>query len=132
MVKRTKKMSSGYVVFPARSEDVDYKRILDRGSAVLHAAAYRESVPCAQFETFSLAAHFQVPPHNVDDLIVRMAVHRSSPPFHHPVLGEKKLVVICKHAAREARFRIRFLALVPYRPTTIGQIFFFRFLLVPL
>src|SRR5260370_1187760 len=104
MVKRTKKMSSGYVVFPARSEDVDYKRILDRGSAVLHAAAYRESVSCAQFETFSLAAHFQVSPHNVDDLIVWVAVHRSSPPFRHAVLGEKELVVICKHACRRGPF----------------------------
>src|SRR5258708_35805446 len=115
MVKRTKKMSSDYVVFPARSEDVDYKRILDRGSAVLHAAAYRESVPCAQFETFSLAAHFQGSPHNVDDLIVRMAVHRSSTPFHHAGVGEKKPVFIRKHAAREARCRIRFLGLVAYR-----------------
>src|SRR5258708_34485678 len=98
MVKRTKKMSSGYVVFPARSEDVDYKRILDRGSAVLRAAAYRESVPCAQFEIFPLAAHFQVSSHNVDDLIVRMAVHHSSPPFHHAVLGENALVVVRTHA----------------------------------
>src|SRR6266446_2058177 len=131
MVKRTKKMSSGYVVFPARSEDVDYKRILDRGSAVLHAAAYRESVPCAQFETFSLAAHFQVSPHNVNDLIVRMAVHRSSPPFHHAMLGEKKLIVIRTHAAREAGFRIRFLGLVARRHNKVGISFVLRFHLVP-
>jgi hypothetical protein len=33
---------------------------------------------------------------------VRMAVRRSSPSFHHLVLGEKKLVVIGQHATCEA------------------------------
>jgi hypothetical protein len=40
--------------------------------------------------------------HNVDNLIVRMAMHRSNPAFHHVVLGEKKLVVVGEHATREA------------------------------
>src|SRR5882757_3354741 len=47
------------------------------------------------------------------------------------VLGEKELVVICKHAAREARFRIRFLGLVAYRHNKVGISFALRFHFVP-
>ena len=58
--------------------------------------------PDTQFKCFAETIHFQMSTHNVDNLIVRMAVHRSSPPFHHFVFGEKKLVVIGEHAACEA------------------------------
>src|ERR1700722_15534803 len=79
MVIRAKK-NSGDIVFPARCEDVDYEGILQRGSAVLHAATHRESVSCAQFETFPQAVHCQMPAHNVHNLIVWMAVHPRRPP----------------------------------------------------
>src|SRR6266446_3873293 len=83
--------SSRNVVFPAGRKNIDYQRILDCGGAVLNAPAHNESVPRAQYERFSLAVHFQMPTHNVDNLIVRMAVHRSRPTLHHLVLGEKEL-----------------------------------------
>src|ERR1700721_3144063 len=39
VVTSMKKTTSGWVVFPARREGIDYPRILDRGSAALQAAA---------------------------------------------------------------------------------------------
>src|SRR5713101_1269472 len=124
--------SSRNVIFPARCEDIDYERILDRGGTVLHPTADNESVSRAQFERFPLGVHFQMPPHNVDDLIVRMAVHRSCPPFHHLVLDEKELVVISQHAACQARFRMGFFGLVTRRDHKVGISFALRFHFVPL
>ncbi len=96
------------------------------------AAADNESVPRAQFERFPLAAHFQMPTHNVDSLIVRMAVHRSRPTLHHLVLGEKELVVVGEHAACQAGFRMRFFGLVTRRDYKVGISFGLRFHFVPL
>ncbi len=87
---------------------------------MLHAATHNESIPCAQFEQFSLAGHFQMPAHNVDNLIVRVAVHRTSPPFDHLVLDEKELVVVGEHAAGQAEFRMGFLGLVARRNYEVG------------
>jgi hypothetical protein len=87
---------------------------------MLHAAADNKSVPRAQFERFSLAVHFQVPAHNVDNLIVRMAVHRTGPPFYHLVLGEEEFVVVGEHAAGQARFRMGFFGLVAWRDYKVG------------
>src|SRR5580692_13120508 len=56
-----------------------------------------------------------MPTHNVDNLILRMAVHRSGPPFDHLVLSEKKFVVIREHSAYEAGFRMGFFTLVMRR-----------------
>src|SRR5216684_6371096 len=124
--------SSRNVIFPARCEDIDYERILDRGGAVLHATADNESVSRAQFERFPLAVHFQMPTHNVDDLIVRMAVHRSRPSLHHLVLGEKELVVVREHAACQAGFRMRLFGLVTRRDYKLGISLALRFHFVSL
>src|SRR6201998_1386921 len=86
--------------------------MLHRGSGVLHPAADHESVSRAQLKTFSQATHFQMPTHNVDNLIVWMSVHRSSPAFHHLLVREKKFVVIGEHSAYEAGFRMGLFALV--------------------
>jgi hypothetical protein len=99
---------------------------------VLHAAAYNESIPRAQFERFSLTVHLQMPAHNVDNLIVRMAVHRSSPPFYHLVLGEKEFVVVGEYAACQAGFRMRFLGLVARRNYKVGISFALRLHFAPL
>src|SRR5260370_14442233 len=123
--------NSRNVIFPAGREDIDYERILDRGGAVLHATADNESVSRAQFERFSMAVHFQVPAHNVDNLIVRMAVHRSRPTLHHLVLGEKELVVVSQHAACQARFRMGFFGLVTRRDYKVGISFALRFHFAP-
>ena len=95
------KFSSRNVVFPARRKDIDYQGLLDCGSAVLHASADNENVSRAQVKCFAETIHFQMSTHNVDDLIVRMAVHRSTPAFQHVVLGEEKLVVVGEHATCE-------------------------------
>jgi len=87
---------------------------------MLHAATHNESIPCAQFEQFSLAGRFQMPAHNVDNLIVRVAVHRPSPTFDHLVLDEKELVVVGEHAARKAAFRMGFFGLVTWRDYKVG------------
>jgi hypothetical protein len=79
---------------------------------VLYRTANNESIPSAQFKCFAEAIYFQMSTHNVDNLIVGMAVHRSSPAFHHLVFGKKKLVVVGQHATCEAGFRMRFLGLV--------------------
>ncbi len=94
---------------------------------MLNAPAHNESVPRAQYERFSLAVHFQMPTHNVDNLIVRMAVHRSRPTLHHLVLGEKELVVVGEHAACQAGFRVRFFGLVTRRDYKVGISFALRF-----
>jgi hypothetical protein len=69
---------------------------------MLHASADNESVSRAQFKGFAETIHFQMSTHNVDNLIVRMAVHRSSPAFRHLVLSEKKLIVEGEYATCEA------------------------------
>src|ERR1700722_16807694 len=130
MVIRAKK-NSGDIVFPARCEDVDYEGILQRGSAVLHAATHRERVSCAQFETFPPAVHCPMPAPNVHNLIVWMAVHRSRPPLQHSVLREKKLVVKRQHAPCESGFRTGFFAVVMRRHHKVGIGLALRFHLVP-
>lgn len=94
---------------------------------MLHATADNECVPRAQFERFSLAVHFQMPAHNVNNLIVRMAVHRSSPPLYHLVFGKKELVVIGEHAACQAGFRMGFFGLVTRCHYKVGISFALRF-----
>ncbi len=99
---------------------------------MLHAAADYESVPCAQFESFPETVHFQMSTHNVDNLVVRMAMHRSSPTFDHLMFGEKELVVIGEHAACEAGFRVGFSCLATRCHYKVGISFALRFHFVPL
>ena len=99
---------------------------------MLHAAPDNESVSRAQFERFSLAVHFQMPAHNVDNLIVRMAVHRTSPPFYHLVLGEEEFVVVGEHAPCQAGFGMGFFGLVSGCHHKVGISFALRFHFAPL
>src|SRR5262249_5584828 len=62
----------GNVVFSARRENVDHLRIA-----------------CPNFKGSAETVHSQVSAHHVDNLVVGMTVHRSSPAFHHLVLREE-------------------------------------------
>lgn len=99
---------------------------------MLDAAADHKSVSRAQFERLSLAVHFQMPAHNVDHLIVRMAVHRTSPPFYHLVLGEEEFVVVGEHAAGQAGFRMGFFGLITWCHNKVGISFALRLHFAPL
>jgi hypothetical protein len=126
-VKRTKRNSSGNVVFPAWRENIDYERLFDRARTVLHAAANNESVPCAQFESLAETVHPQMSADYVHNLIMRMAMHGSSPPFHHLMFSEKELVVIGEHSACEAGFRMGLFGLVTPDDYEVGISFVLHF-----
>jgi hypothetical protein len=126
-----KKFSSGNVVFPAWRENIDYERLFDRARAVLHAAANNESVPRAQFESLAETVHPQMSADYVHNLIMRMAMHGSSPPFHHLMFSEKELVVIGEHSAREAWFRMGLFGLITPEDYKVGISFVLCFHLCP-
>jgi hypothetical protein len=56
---------------------------------VFDAAADDEAVTASNIESCSLAGNFQMTAHNVNGLIVGMAVQASGPSLNHFVLGEK-------------------------------------------
>ena len=71
---------------------------------MIHATAYHEGISSANVKSATLAGDPEMAAHDVDNLIVRVAVHRAGPAFHHQMFGEKKFVVVGEHAAREAGF----------------------------
>ena len=70
---------------------------------MFHAAANNKTVARPDVVGFPLAGHPEMSPHDVNDLIVRMAVHRANPALLHPVLNKREMVVICEHAAFKPR-----------------------------
>jgi len=83
------KDGSGDVVLPAWCEDIDYQRIFDCGCAMFRTAAHDKGVARANLKRLPLAGDPEMAMHYVNDLLMRMAVYRPGPAFHHLMLGKK-------------------------------------------
>ena len=63
-----------------------HERILNRRASVLHSAPHHKAVSCAELESLVLASHAQIAVHDINDLIVHMAMLPSHPALVHFVL----------------------------------------------
>src|SRR5258708_31466496 len=88
---------------------------------MLHATANDESITCSSVKRASLTRDPDMAVHDVHNLIVPMAVHRSNPAFHHLVFGKKQFVVVGKHTAFQPAFRRGLLALLVRYHYEVGK-----------
>ena len=94
---------------------------------MFHATTHNETVSRSNIVGLSLACDSQMSPHNVNNLIVRMAVHRADPPFHHFMFNQRELIVIGQHTAFESGFRVRFFRIFIWRHHDWGKSLWLRF-----
>src|SRR5580704_10292143 len=123
---------SGEVVLPTRREDIHYPGIFDCGRPMLHATANDESIACSSVKRVSLTGDPNMAVHNVHNLIVRMAVHRSNPAFDHLVFSKKQFVVVGQHTTFQPAFRHGLFAFLVRYHDEVGESVCSRFhLLAP-
>jgi hypothetical protein len=72
---------------------------------MFHTTAHDEGVTRSNVHGLSLAGDLEVPMHNIDDLLVEVAVHLPNPAFHHLMFRKKQFVVVSKDAASQTCFR---------------------------
>ena len=92
---------------------------------MFHATTHNETVSRSNIVGLSLACDSQMSPHNVNNLIVRMAVHLADPPFHHLMFNQRELIVIGQHTAFESGFRVRFFRIFIWRHHDWGKSLWF-------
>jgi hypothetical protein len=71
---------------------------------MFNSSANDKAIATSNFECGVSAGYLQMPAHDINNLVVRMAAAAARPPFGHFVLGEKKSVVLSHHSASQTWF----------------------------
>ena len=82
------------IVVPDRGKNVDYDRRFERGGLVFDSTAHHKAVAGANLKCLGATGDAEPAGDDVGDLIVRVAMTGTDPPFLHAVLGKKQFFIV--------------------------------------
>jgi hypothetical protein len=95
------------VVVPAWCEYVHHNRVFQRSRLMVDASFHHEAVTNACGKCFATHCDGKLPPHHIDNLVLRVLVHGPHPTLFHAMLRQEQLVVVRAHAPDKTVLRRR-------------------------